>query len=155
MLINCFVSLWDERGVVMKKVLMLVVVVVLAVSAVAFARGKSGDKNATGRITKLSVWASGASVSVRTSGGSLWLAYTVRWKDGYLRDYAPIKVRGTDSKSLTFQLRPQGISEVIVCLWRYKVSSSYCAKNRGGSACQYCRSMGFHMEGRQDRRVGS
>lgn len=139
-----------------KKTWVLTLIVVMLISTAVFAwGGKSGDKNASGRITDLKVWAAGASVKGITEDGSLWLAYTVYWSDGYERDYTPIKVKGAFSKSLTFQARPQGLDEVIVCLWRYKVSKSRCAKDNGGTACQYCQKNGIHMEGRIDRKTGS
>lgn len=135
-----------------KKTLVLILIAVMFISTVVFARG---DKNASGRITDLKVWPAGASVSGITEKGSLWLGYTVYWSDGYEKDYPPIKVKGSFSKSLVFQVRPQGLDEVITCLWRYKVSAKRCAKDNGGTPCQYCRKNGFHMEGRMDRKTGN
>ena len=109
---------------------------------------------ATGCITNLKVSPATASVQGTTEGGSLWLAYTVRWKDGREEDYKPVKVKGKFSKNLSYQLRPQGLDEVIVCLWQDKVLRKECEK-KNGQACQYCRKNGFHMEGRVDRKSGS
>ena len=139
----------------MKKTLIVTIVLILTTVTTVFAfRGKSGDKNATGHISDLRVSKLMCSVNGRTENGGLWLAYTVRWKDGYELDYKPVKVKGSFSKTLYYKARPQGLDEVIVCLWRYKVSAKRCAKDNGGTACQYCRKNGIHMEGRVDRRSG-
>ena len=139
----------------MKKNLMITLVLILTMVTAVFARGgKSGDKNATGQINNLSVWAAGASVNGITEDGKLWLGYTVYWNDGYERDYPPLKVKGSFSKSLTFQARPQGLDKVIVCLWRYRISKKRCAKDNGGTPCQYCKKNGCHMEGRMDCKTG-
>ncbi len=146
----------EEEMNTMKKMIVVATMAVLATAVTALALGgKSGDGNATGKITELKVSSPTASVQGIPRKGALWLAYTVRWEDGRTADYKPIKVKGKFSKTLTFALRPQGLREVIVCLWRYKVSEKRCAKDRKGTACQYCRKNGFHMEGRQDRRTGS
>lgn len=134
--------------------ILLVGTLMLPVAAWAWG-GKSGDGNASGQITQLKVSASGASVQGTTRNGKLWLAYTVYWNDGLEKDYTPVKVKGKFSENLSFQLRPQGVERIVVCLWRYKVSEKRCAKDNGGNACQYCRKNGFHMEGRIDRRSGS
>ncbi len=117
--------------------------------------GKKGDGNATGQITQMKVSNPQATVVGITQKGPLWLAYTVRWNDGTEIDYKPIRVKGKFTKSLTFAMRPQGLREVIVCLWRYKVSAKRCAKDNGGKVCQYCKKNGFHMEHRIDRKTGS
>lgn len=114
-----------------------------------------GSQKATGSITSLTVTNPTATVKGKTEGGSLWLAYTVRWDDGQEKDYKPIKVKGSFSENISFAVRPQGLKEVIVCLWREKVSSSECAKKHNGKACQYCQKNGFHMEDRVDRKTGS
>ena len=139
----------------MKKKVITTILSLLLVCLVASIAWAWGSNNATGQITQLKVWNPNATVTGRTEGGSLWLAYTVRWNDGLEKDYEPMKVKGDFSKTLSFQVRPQGLSEVIVCLWREKVSSSECAKRNGGQPCQYCRKNGFHMEDRIDRQPGS
>lgn len=132
----------------MKKCIVIVTVLVL-LSIVVFA-GKKGDRNATGLITSLEVSSPVFEVQGITENGKLWLGYTVCWYDGVERDYDPIRVKDRFSKTLTFALRPQGLKEVIVCLWRYRVSKSQCAKDNGGHACEWCRKNGYHMEGRID-----
>ena len=134
---------------------LVVGVVCLSVTTTAFAwGGKDGDGDATGQITKLIVKNPMAIVEGKTSKGKLWLAYTVRWDDGREIDYKPVEVKGEFKKTLSFQARPQSLDEVIVCLWRYKISKARCEKDNG-TACEYCKKNGFHMEGRVDRRTGS
>ena len=139
----------------MKKKVIVTTLSLVLVCLTASAAWAWGSNKATGQITGLKVANPVATVTGKTEGGSLWLAYTVRWNDGLEKDYAPIKVKGDFSKSLSFQVRPQGLKEVIVCLWKNKVSSSDCAKKHNGTACQYCQKNGFHMEGRVDRKTGS
>lgn len=133
----------------------IVAVITLTAAASAWAwGGKSGDRNAKGRITELKVHASQATVQGITSKGSLWLAYTVRYHDGVEVDHEPVKVKGKFTKTVYYQPRPQGLKAVLVCLWRYKVTAKRCAKDNGGKACQYCRKNGFHMEERMDGEMG-
>lgn len=140
----------------MKNILIVTIVLILIATVAALALGgKSGDRNATGHISGLTASESMCSVKGRTENGSLWLGYTVRWKDGYELDYKPLNVEGNFSEILTFQLRPQGLEEVIVCLWRYKVSASQCAKDNGGQACEWCKRNGCHMEDRIDCMTGN
>ena len=129
-------------------------IIVLAITLAAWAGGKSGDGKGAGRITNLSVSPAMATVQFQVTKGSLWLAYTVRWTDDVEIDYQPIKVKKSGNKTIYYSNRPQPLQQVTVCLWKYKVSSKYCAK-KNGSACQYCAKMGFHMEGRVDRQTGS
>lgn len=77
-----------------------------------------------------------------------------RWNDGWEKDYEPVKVRGNFSKSLYFQARPQGVSEAIVCLWRYKVSKDNCSVDSQGADCKHFNKNGFYMEDRIDQRRG-
>jgi hypothetical protein len=136
---------------------LILAVACVSLSATALAwGGRDGDGDAVGRITRFDVKNPFAVVEGTTSKGKLWLAYTVVWKDGKQIDYQPIRVKGSFRETLTFQARPQGLSRVIVCLWRYKVSKSRCVKERGdGTACKSCKNMGFHMAGHQDRRSES
>ena len=130
-------------------------VLLIAGASVLALGGKTGDGNATGQITQLTVWNPNATVTGITEDGPLWLGYTVRWDDGTEIDYDPIKVKGKFSKQISFAARPQTLDEVIVCLWRYKVSKSRCAEDNGGTACQYCKKNGYHMDGNMDRTTGS
>ena len=135
--------------------LIVLVAMCLSITTIALAwGGKDGDSNATGQITKLTMMSPTAFVEGTTSKGKLWLAYTARWEDGREIDYPPQRVSDKFRKTLTFQARPQGLDEVTVCLWRYKISKARCEKDNG-QACQYCRKNGFHMEDRVDRRTGS
>ena len=134
----------------MKKKIIFTTLVIVAASAVVLA-GRSGDRNATGRITSMSVQSPICHVKGITEKGSLWLGYTVYWNDGSEQDYEPVKVKGDFSKTLSYNaLKPDGVKKVTVCLWRYKVSAKQCAKERGGDACIYCRRNGCHMEDRID-----
>ncbi len=135
----------------MRKNRIILALTFLVLAVTAWAWGGS----ATGQITDLTVSSPMAQVKGHTDNGSLWLAYTVYWDDGHEEDYKPKKVKGKFSESLSFQARPQGLSEVVVCLWRDKVSASECAKNNGGKACEFCRKNGFHMEDRVDRTTGN
>ena len=142
----------------MKNSLIIIILLVLTTAATVFALGgKKGDKNATGEITQVKVpnqFHPFATVSGITRRGKLWLAYTAYWKDGLEEDYKPIRVgNGKFTKTISYPSRPEGLDKVIVCLWRYKVSAKRCAKDNG-SACQYCRKNGFHMEGRIDTKSG-
>ena len=140
-----------------KKAWVSTLVALMLISTAVFAwGGKSGDGDATGEITQLKVRNPNATVTGITRNGNLWLAYTVYWNDGTEGDYEPIRVgTGKFTKTISWSaMHPEGLHEVIVCLWRHKVSSSRCAKDNG-EACQYCKKNGFHMEGRMDRQTGS
>ncbi len=138
-----------------KKITMISMLIVMTPIMTVWALdGKSGDKNATGKISQMKVSGSTVAVKGRTKKGKLWLGCTVRWKDGYEKDYSPLKVKGAFSKTITFKLRPQGVDKVTVALWRYKVSEKRCKKDNG-SACEYCKKNGYHMEGRIDIQSGS
>lgn len=143
----------------MKKTLIVTIMLILTTVATVFAfGGKSGDKNATGEITQLKVanqFNPFATVTGITRDGKLWLAYTAYYNDGLEVDYDPIKVGdGKFTKTITYAIRPEGLDKLTVCLWRYKVSADRCAKDNGGTACEYCRKNGFHMEGRMDCKTG-
>ena len=84
---------------IMKTKRLIISTVLFAAATAVFALGgKSGDRSATGRISDLKVSGPMCSVNGRTENGSLWLAYTVHWRDGYERDYTPIEVEGSFSK---------------------------------------------------------
>jgi hypothetical protein len=139
----------------MKKFLLISSLLTITVVSAALAfGGRSGDGDAKGMISELAVSHSMTTVSGRTENGKLWLGYTVYWKDNFEKDYPPMEVKKTFTKTLTYQLRPQGVNKVTVCLWNYKVSKDKCAEERGGTPCIYCRKNGFHMEGRVDCRSG-
>lgn len=138
-----------------KKIVVISMLIVMATTVTALAwGGKSGDKNATGKINQMKVSGPSVTVDGSTQKGKLWLGYTVQWKDGYEKDYSPVRVKGKFSKTLYFKVRPQGVEKVTVALWRYKVSEKRCKKDNG-SACQYCTKNGYHMEGRIDTKSGS
>lgn len=139
----------------MKKYIILAILTISAIPA-GLALAKSGDKNAAGQISGIMVQNPVCYVKGQTEGGSLWLGYTVYWNDGHEQDYEPMKVKGNFSKTLTFNaLHPEGLRNIVVCLWRYKVSSSECAKDNDGTACEYCRKNGCHMEDRIDCQNGN
>ncbi len=128
---------------------LLTMFAVIAVSVMAWA--KTGDRNATGRITSAKANAVLITVAGRTEKGYLWLGCTIRYEDGTEKDRDVKKVKGKFSK--TFSSDPikwamNEVDSVVVALWRWKVSSKECAKNRGGTACEYCRKNGYHMEDR-------
>ena len=105
-----------------KKAIVSTLLTISVVSAAIAFGGRSGDKNATGKITQISASSAMCSVDGLVEDGKLWLGYTVYWNDGYEKDYPPVKVKGKFSKTLTYQLRPQGFKKITVALWRYKVS---------------------------------
>jgi len=137
----------------MKCALLLAAVVAVALGAVVLA--KSGDKNATGHLSK--VVASHASTRAvgRTDGGSLWLGCTVEYNNGIEMDLDVKKVNGSFDTTFYYKLDPEGVREVIVALWRWKVDKGECAKNHGGQACEWCNKNGYHLEDRIARETAS
>ncbi len=124
------------------------ILVALAAPPSAFA--KKGDKNATGNISSVTAHEFQVEVKGRTENGPLWLGCTVMYEDGVERDLKVRKVKGGFREIISFQIRPQGVSDVIVALWRWKVDKGECTKGDPGPG-EWCRRSGYHMEDRIDR----
>lgn len=111
--------------------------------------GCKGGAIPAGRITQMEIANPFVEVHGIVNNSSLWLGCTVHWKDGCHEKHEPVKVSGKFSEKLYFKLRQAELTNATVYLWKRKITKEVCEKDNG-SACQYCRENGFHMEGRID-----
>ena len=130
---------------VMRRTVLAILAIVTIGAVSVFAGGRIIDVKSSSGVQAI--------ITYEVTSGKLWLAWSYEM-NGRMIDYKPVAVKkGTRTKVVSLPMDPGSTGTLHISLWNKKVSSRKCAKQNGGTACQYCKKNKYHMEGRVDRYV--